>query len=85
MRSTTLHPTPTVSRARGQLILTGEHRGLAANLGAVVRFAVARTSSEASCAALLGVSVRRLRQVASAARVPLMFVAAPDEAGSGDR
>lgn len=82
MDSQTLHPAPTVSHARGgQLILTREHRDLAANLGAVVRFAVARTSSEASCAAMLGVSVRRLRQIASAARVPLMFVATPDEAG----
>lgn len=74
-------PAPTVTRTRnGHLLLTREHQDLAANLGAIVRYAVARTSSEESCAALLGVSVRRLRQVAGDARVPLVFVAASDEA-----
>jgi len=74
-------PAPTVTRTRsGRLLLTREHQDLTASLGAIVRYAVARTSSEESCAALLGVSIRRLRQVAGDARVPLVFVAASDEA-----
>ncbi|PCC73225.1 hypothetical protein SAMN02745121_03048 [Nannocystis exedens] len=69
-------PTPTVTcTSNGRLVLTREHQDLAANLGALVRYAVTRTSSEESCAALLGVSVRRLRKVAGEARVPLVFVA----------
>ena len=77
------NPKPTVTRTRNGLLLTREDRNLAENLGAIVRHAVTRTSSEASCAALLGVSIRRLRQVASDARVPLVFVAALDEAAQG--
>ncbi|MFZ6186019.1 hypothetical protein [Nannocystis pusilla] len=80
------HPTPTVTRTRnGRLCLTGQHQNLAANLGAIVRYAVAHTSSEQTCAALLKISVRRLRQVARDANVPLLFVAASIKTARGTR
>jgi hypothetical protein len=77
---------PTVTRTRhGRLVLSSGDLSLTANLGALVRHAVARTSSEACCAALLGVSVRRLREIAAKARVPLMFVAPADTVAEGAR
>lgn len=76
--------TPTVTRTSdGRLVLSSQHHNLAVNLGALVRHAVTRTTSEESCAALLGVPVEKLRQVASEAHVPLVFVA--DSAPKGGR
>lgn len=72
-----IHSTPTVTRTpAGRLLFSSEDRNLAANLAALVRYAVESAPSAESCAARLGVSMQKLRQLARAADVSLEFGAA---------
>ncbi|PCC70351.1 hypothetical protein SAMN02745121_03320 [Nannocystis exedens] len=69
-----IRSTPTVTRTpAGRLLFSSEDRNLAANLAALVRYAVESAPSAESCAARLGVSMQKLRQLARAAGVPLEF------------